>query len=156
MFNIAKLTKEQSIFISNITSKNRELAEVALASLLSSTHNLPTVEVDDRNIYFIQNVLPALEQKLDYFNEIFTFDYKKVVDFIKSLYNARLNVAFPQRRVFNVNGVDACSLMLRYSTAVTPEIFKIIEGKNLEFALLNNGLESILYSLEEKDENGAQ
>lgn len=156
MFNIAKLSQEQSKFISTITSKNRELVEVVLASLLSSTHNLPSVEVDDRNIYFIQNVKPVIEQKLDFFNEVFTFDYKKVLDFVKSLYNARLNVAFPQRRVFNVNGVDACSLMLRYSTAVTPEIFKIIEGKNLEFALLNNGLESILYSFEEKQENGAQ
>jgi hypothetical protein len=149
MNNLTKLTEKSRNFILKVSPS--KLASLALAKAIANTLQLPTFEVKNKNLHYIEKCSAQATMLLSEVNEMCVFNTRQLEETIKDFWLVRYSVAFPPKLIApNTNAVFS---LLGIQGVLSKDCEEAIASAGPEIITLLNGFMLLLEEIKAIDES---
>lgn len=153
MLSISILRPVSQDFLTTIKSSTNISTSIALAKAISSTLALPTVAIDDKDYFFIENLSSLVRETAGKINELMITDVGKVIEYSKMFWNIRYVLCHGGVALYPVQGCTSAADVFGYGSLITKEVSDQIEADHFAICSMIKGFTAVIADVSASQES---
>lgn len=131
MYAVSKLTQDSQDFLNKV--KNDKPSLIGLAKAIVQFKAIPGSEVEDIDLFYVDNHFTAVREAIGSINEIIVIDTAFVIETAKALWKARAYAAHPSKeKPYVLPGISTPNDVFGFGQVIAPELSAIINQSAFE------------------------